>query len=175
MASPFQGPDVYSSPMGVANDLPEEEIAEFLARSKFVDEDLEWSREDPHSAVLWVATTLKDESGVTIPGYVMDISYRRGKYKHECKYLFTIFKREPKRTRLYQIEVVPWDKKSAVMNGKSHYGPHQHFGRRHADLNDYKHLDCSKFEEWFRVFLKLANIGFSGKYNPPIIIEDFFK
>src|SRR5690606_17327803 len=139
-------------------------------RPKFMDEDFKWREESPHSAILWTAAPLLDEQGVTIPEHMVDLTYRRGKYKDECKYLFTIFKLVPRRTRLYQIEVMPPNQKSASSGGKAIYGPHQHFGNRHAPLEEAKHLGCAHHREWFEVFCKRANIGFSGKYVPPVII-----
>lgn len=159
--------------MGLPNDLTEEEIAEFLAMPKFMDEDLNWRKESAHSAIAWTAAPLLTEQGATISGHMVDIEYRHSRYKDECKYTFTIFRLHPRRTRLYQIEVVPPDHKSYVANGKSVYGPHQHFGERHAPLDEK--FSCAQHEEWFRVFLRRANIGFSGKYFPPVIIEDMFK
>src|SRR5229473_2905086 len=105
--------------MGLPNEITEEEIAAFLARPKFMDEDFNWREESPHSAILWTSGPLLDEQGLTISEHIVDLTYRRGKYKGECKYLFTIFKLVPKRTRLYQIEVVPPKQKSASSQGKA--------------------------------------------------------
>lgn len=161
--------------MGLPNELTEEVIADFLALPKFMDEDLDWRRESAHAAVAWTAAPLKLETGETIAEHMVDLTYRRSRYKDECKFLFTIYRLVPRRTRLYQIEVVPPHQKSHGEGGKSLYGPHQHFGERYAPIEEAKTLGCADHEEWFKVFCKRANIGFSGKYAPPVVIEDLFR
>jgi hypothetical protein len=155
--------------------ITEEEIAKFLAKPKFMDEVLDWKKDSDRAAIMWAAAPLKNETGATISEHMVDLTYRRGRFKDECKYMFTIYRLVPQRTRLYQIEVVPPHQKSYMVGGKSFYGPHQHFGSRHAPLENPNNLGCAHHKEWFELFCKLANIGFSGKYTPPVLIEDLFR
>jgi len=144
--------------------LTDEEIQAVLAKPKFLANDLEWKSAPTNTAFFQATSPLADDNGVTIPGLSVDLQYRRGMLMDECKYKFTIFLFRGRRHRLYQIEVVPPDQPSHTENGKKWYGPHQHFGDR-AEKIDEK-LGCNDHEEWFKVFLKRANIG-PAKYMPP--------
>lgn len=159
-------PRRYSPPVGLPSDLTQEEISSFLAKPKFVDDDLEW-RAIGKGNVRLAVLHLKDSEGKTIIEHTVELQHRTGRYQDECKYTFTIFRLVPRKTRLYQIEVAPKDHKSHAEAGKGYYGPHQHFGDRYETLEESRDLGCKDFEDWFRVFLKRANIGFSGTYSPP--------
>ena len=149
--------------------LSEEEIAAILARPKFWAGDLAWAERPNNSNLLLATTPLLDDTGATIPGLTAELRFRRGVVSDRCKYQFSIFSFRGNRERVYQIEIVPPDQKCHRQDGVPWYGPHQHFGHRAAKMPEGVTVGCTDHEECFRVFLKLANIQFSGKYLPPLL------
>ena len=129
--------------------------------------DLEWKGAPSGTAFFEAKANLLDENGATIPGLTVSLQYRRGMLIDECKFKFTIFLFRGRPHRLYQIEVVPPNQPSHTEDGKKWYGSHQHFGPKAAKIEEAEKLGCAHHEDWFRVFLRRANVGFSGKYLPP--------
>lgn len=149
--------------------IPEVEINLIMARTKIWASDLEWSERPNNSRLLQSVATLLDDDGATIPGVTVELRYRHGTVADECKYLFTLFLFRGNRERIYQLEVVPPHQRShRHEGGEWWYGPHQHFGHRAEKLPDEVTVGCDDHENCFRVFLRLANIQFSGRYLPPV-------
>lgn len=147
--------------------LTEEEIAAILAQPKFIAADLDWNERPNNSNFLAATANILDENGATIPGLTMELAYRRGRIAEDCKYDFSIFSlRGNRKRRVYQINVVAPDRWAHIDGDGTWFGPHQHFGERAARIEPDPGLGCTDHEKWFRLFLKQANIQFSGKYLP---------
>lgn len=148
--------------------ITEDEIQAIISLEKFLLGDLLWKETPSGSAFSQASFNIFNLKEETIPGLTVELSYREGVIKSECKYMFTLFAlRPPKKTRIYQLEVVPLNKISHKENGEKWYGPHQHFGEKAVEIPEAKYLKCGDHESWFKVFLRIANISHSGKYLPP--------
>lgn len=131
--------------------------------------NIEWSARPSNSSFIQHSENLLDESGATIPGLTVDLRIRQGLYVQDCRYDFSVFQiKGGRRLRVYQINVRPIDKSSHTeSNGEIWFGSHHHFGERAERFPSEITLGCDHHEEWFRLFLKNANIDFGGKYIPP--------
>ena len=153
-----------SAPQGT---ITQEEVAAIIGREKFLFGDVNWREMPANSVILHASFIVLDAEQKTIPSLTVELIYCEGRIKSECKYLFTLFALRPPRARVYQIEVVPPDKCSHRANGDNWYGPHQHFGEKAVKIEESKDLGCGDHEAWFKVFLRIAKISFSGRYLPP--------
>lgn len=150
--------------------LTESEIRQILEMPKTMLGDLDWDESPTNSNFLSVSENLLDDTGATIPGLSAQLVVRRGRYSHDCRFDFGIFKvMGPRKLRVYQINVRPPSKRShRNANGTWLHGPHQHFGERAETFEPPLTLGCEDHEKWFGEFLKRAKISFGGKYLPPI-------
>ncbi|PTU30641.1 hypothetical protein [Stenotrophobium rhamnosiphilum] len=148
------------------NDLPEAEAREILALEKFMSpDDLFWTPSPNQSAQMIFSTPIVDANGISIRGLMLELSYRDPPQFDDCKYGFTILSFP--RKRAIQLEVIPTDHRGH--NGGDEpdcYGPHLHLGK-HVEEIRIGNLDCKHHESWFREFLKIANIGYGGRYRGP--------
>lgn len=108
-----------------------------------------------------------DLDRMTIPGTSIEIAVRTGLTVDRCKYTFTLFhaSRQKKR-RVYQLEVVPHDKRSH--NGKPPiYGPHEHYG----DPGDVRPMQdpfcCADYKEWLKIFCERVNLRLDSDLPHP--------
>ena len=152
----------------MSGDLPEDEARTIIATEKFVGVDrLTWDASPTHSAQQVFSCPIMDSAGTTVPGLTLELAFRVPPFRDDCKYTFTVFSFDPGgRRRAYQLEVVPIDDQSHIGDDKICRGPHEHIGEfvqevRVGDLN------CRHHEQWFREFLKRANINFGGLYLGP--------
>lgn len=154
--------------------LSDEEIKQILARPKILLGDLVWGEDPTQSRYQLARFLVADESGATIPGLTVEFDFRRGDVVNDCKFSFTLFgRRGTVSRRVYQIEVVPPERKSHNGESGALYGPHQHVGEKALAI-DVGALGCMHHELWVREFLRQANIGWGGVYQPPIVQGDLF-
>lgn len=152
----------------------EEEIQQILIRPKILLGDLIWGEDPTQSRYQLARFLVADENGATIPGLTVAFDFRRGNVANDCKFTFTLFgQRGTARRRIYQIEVVPPERRSHNGESGALYGPHQHFGEKALPLN-VDALGCTHHEQWVREFLKRANIGWGSDYQAPILQGDLF-
>lgn len=154
--------------------VSDENIRSILERQKLLVGELTWSEDPNQSRYRLARFVVADENGVTIPGLTVEFDFRRGLIVADCKFSFTIFsQRGLKRCRVYQIEVMPPERRGHNGESGGIYGPHQHFGERAAVL-DPVGLGCLDHEQWLREFLRRANIGWGGAYLHPQSQGDLF-
>lgn len=108
------------------------------------------------------------DDDLPIPGVTVEIHWRIGQTADRCKYLFTLFKlRNQKKQRVYQLEVVPRDKRSH--NGVPRiYGPHEHFGE--GDQTVYavtNGLTCKDYKDWLSLFCQRINLKLDAELPKP--------
>lgn len=101
---------------------------------------------------------LSDVSGVFIPAVTLEIEVKPPVVVDRGLVLFSLRKRElGKRTRVYQLEVCPADKRSH--NGDPIiYGPHEHFLEEEASAITEKDVSYDDWDSSFRWFLRRVNV-----------------
>lgn len=125
-----------------------------------------------HSAFKVIYFRPLDEDRVSIPGLSIEITIRTGLVVDRCKYTFTLFMlSQRKKHRVYQLEVVPADKRSH--NGPPRiYGPHEHYGDS-GDVRPVQNsLCCSDYKEWLNLFCQRINLRLSSELPYPFGDDD---
>lgn len=109
----------------------------------------------------------QDELGAAIPGITVDITIRLGVVADRCKYTFTLFQlHNQKKKRVYQLEVVPRDKRSH--NGPPRiYGPHEHYGEEGDVRPIQNELCCTDYKLWLDFFCRRINLTLAAELPPP--------
>lgn len=148
--------------------ITEAEARGILSLVKYLpDEDLIWSDSPEHSSFKVFSRPLVDETGATIAGLTLELTYRVPNYADDCRYSFSVFAFRPGgKKRVYGLDIVPNDVRSHTDEKVTLSGPHQHIGDK-VDLIRIGQLDCRSHEQWFRHFLTTANIQFGGRYFGP--------
>lgn len=145
----------------------DDEIRAFIERPKLLVGELAWDEDPNQSRYILARFVVADESGATIPGLTVEFDFRHGMVATDCKFSFTLFSQHGnRRSRIYQIEVMPLDRRGHNGNSGGLYGPHQHFGER-AEPLDIIGLGCLDHERWLHEFFHRTNIGWGGTYLPP--------
>lgn len=151
------------------NDSSENEARAIMALQKFMPVDeMFWGANPEHGNYMVFSCPLTDVNGITLPGLRIEIAFRTPPQYDDCKYTFTIFAfssgGSPKRA--YQLEVVPLEDRSHNDDENPCYGPHHHIGTYVEEVR-IGTLGCQHHEKWFREFLRIAQIGFGGRYSGP--------
>lgn len=146
--------------------IPNQDALAIIGLPKTIVGDVTWLQTPPEGETFIAFFNLYDESGATIPTLSVELMYRRGTIKGECKSTFTIFKFAPPKTRAYQLEVIPEDKIGHRENGAPWKGPHKHIGDKREQVHPMG-LRCDDHDKWFAFFLKDAQITHNGKWQPP--------
>lgn len=139
-------------------------------RKSFAGE-LSYEGKDTNLAFKVLAFRPLDEDGLTIPGLTVEIHVRVGLTAGRCKYTFTLFRlSKQKKQRIYQLEVVPRDKRSH--NGPPRlYGPHEHFGE--ATVQPVQNeLGCADYRAWLDFFCERVNLALNAKLPHPFGEDD---
>lgn len=158
----------------ISPSLTDAEVQDLISLPKLLVGELIWDEDPTHSRYVTARFVVADDTGATIPGVTVEFLFRPGVVATDCKFAFTLFaQRAHRRCRVYQIEVVPPERRSH--NGPSGciYGPHQHFGER-AEVLGGTGLGCLDHEAWMREFLHRSNIGWGGTYVLPQRQGDLF-
>lgn len=138
-----------------------------INRPKILLGEMNWQDDPTQSSYLMSQFLVADESGITIPSLTVEFDFRRGIVVHDCKFTFTLFAhRGNQRRRVYQIEVMPKERRSHQRKDVQLYGPHQHFGDD-AERLDMDGLGCFNHEEWLHEFCRRASILYGGTYISP--------
>lgn len=143
---------------------------DIISAAKFYDGDLSYSTKPNNKAFHVISFRPEDEMGATLPGVTIEISLRAPLVVDECKYTFTIFRLTgQRRDRIYQLEVVPRDKKSH--NGPPKlYGPHIHIGE---SVHEVKlELSCKDYQDWLSWFCHEINLTLSSDLPSPFGSKD---
>lgn len=126
----------------------------------------DWEQKPTNSRFWTRSIEVYDESYVTIPGMLVCLESRTGRIPGECKDLYTLFQQRPwgDWERLFQIEVVPGDKRSHNGPDGEVYGPHLHYGHdpsSHQVRQIASVLSCAVDDRrgWFRRFQRHVNIS----------------
>ncbi|AMO77520.1 hypothetical protein [Pseudomonas citronellolis] len=125
---------------------------QLIARPKRFSGRLAFGTKDTNTLFKVAAFRPEDEDGATIPGVTIEIVLRTGVAADRCKYTFTMFRlSNQKQRRVYQLEVVPQDKRSH--NGPPRlYGPHEHYGDD-GDVRPVQNdLCCTDYKLWLELF-----------------------
>ncbi|WP_141440117.1 hypothetical protein [Vreelandella titanicae] len=137
--------------------------AEIISAPKSYDGELSYSEKTNNRAFQVISFRPEDEMGITLPGVTIEICLRTPLVIDECKYTFTIFRlKGQKRERIYQLEVVPSEKKSHNGPPKT-YGPHVHIGDSVQEVNI--DLCCEDYQDWLAWFCEQVNLTLT--YEPP--------
>jgi hypothetical protein len=139
--------------------MTESEALQLIAQPKSARNWSGFKRRDNHVGHLIGSAILVDQQEITIPGVTIEIEVKAPIVTSRCLLLFTLRHREGKRRpRVYQLEVVPGDKRSH--NGEvSLYGPHEHFLELGAVSIQSPEVHCDNWEGCFDWFLKRINIA----------------
>jgi hypothetical protein len=137
-----------------------------LELPKFCSAKLTWGEKKNHAGLLIATAALDDETGATIPGLTLQLEIKKAILVERFQFelgLFILVKGV--RTRVYQLNVTPLDRKSHNDPVNPIYGPHQHIGSRHAE--PVQRLQSGDFAEAFCFFCTKTNITFTGSLNLP--------
>lgn len=152
----------------------EDELRSLIERPKLLVGELAWDEDPNQTRYILARFVVADDSGATIPGLSVEFDFRQGMVATDCKFTFTLFsQRGNRRCRVYQIEVIPIERRGHNGDSGGLYGPHQHFGEA-AQSIDTDGLGCLDHERWLHEFLRRANIGWGGTYLPPQLQGDLF-
>ena len=147
--------------------IPLNDALAIIALPKTIVGDMVWQQESIDSELFTASFYLFDRSGATIPALSVELMYRRGAIKGECKATFTVFKFMPPKLRAYQLEVIPDEKIGhREKDGTPFKGPHRHIGDKVAQVPSMGYR-CDDHEKWFAFFLEDAQIVHDGKWQPP--------
>lgn len=107
------------------------------------------------------------EDGSTIPGASVEILLRTGVVADRCKYTFTLFRlANQKKRRVYQLEVVPPDKRSHAGPPRI-YGPHEHYGEGDDVRPIQSDLCCTDYQQWLELFCSRISLTLDAKLPEP--------
>lgn len=141
-----------------------------ISMAKRCADKLVYTTKDNNRAFQLITFRAEDEIGMSIPGVTIEICLRTPQIVDDCKYTFTIFRLvKQRRRRIYQLEVVPRDKKSH--NGPPRiYGPHVH----QLDTVTAVNLDlcCKDYHDWLVWFCQQINLTLEREPPPPFGNDD---
>lgn len=142
-----------------ASDLSPAAVAGFLALQKRVPRWGGFDKRNNHAGHLIGVSDLIDQSGITLPGYTLQIEVKAPIVADRCLYLFGILRmRGAKRRLVYQLEVAPRNKRTH--NGAQPiYGPHEHIGNTKVVAVNHPDVDCSNWHGSLRWFFTRTNIA----------------
>ncbi len=109
-----------------------------------------WQARSNHSGSVVCVSPLTDPQGVTYPGLTVQLEAKAPTAVESCLYLFTIFRLDQgKRTRAYQLEVIPAAKRGHNGPTGPIFGPHEHFGEEAFAVVDDE-VNCG---DWLAAYI----------------------
>lgn len=136
--------------------------------AKYCSANLTWDVKRNHAGILIATSNLDDREGATIAGLTLQLEIKKAivteRYQYELG-LFQLIKSV--RTRAYQLNVTPLDKKSHISINGNIYGPHEHYGHNEVIAIVDPILD-GNFKKAFELYCSRINLIFTGNLNPPI-------
>lgn len=148
-------------------EISEDEALALMARPKFVKGG-SWTPRVNHAGhVVWFAEVF-DQEDITIPGVTVALEVKEAAPVDSCLHQLTLFlRRGQAKRRVYQLEVVPAQKRSHNGPEGSIYGPHEHVGECVTTPVEGGLVGCENWKASLELFSRRAGVTFLEPVESP--------